>query len=368
MKKKILLTSATVLTLASVNLVASCNEEKTKEPDIPKTPEEQKYEELFNKYKEKYVGTDNYVFDDFEEFDFNNHEHYEIVNMKKLIEIDEYFQDTYLSEENKNINNNNNNIFWYFKKEEFQKLYDWIKDYNFKFKVYKDVIDKFAPNKKIKQNNNKEDIYLVKESNFDFTFSKKQDDYLIVVAMYPFIMEKLLLIPNVKIKGYFYFNSNLIFQEEMKNNYFSELSIFSNINFPNLINSKYKLFSTQKPKLNKFSEDISKEDMVKFNTSNPKINFSSILDISNTSESYFNDWYNIENDWNARENAQIIANQDSENFYDYDLTFSRERLEKEYDSEIKDYRKHIEKDSIHFILSRPLRIISTEGENEKRRR
>ncbi|MGZ9428535.1 hypothetical protein ACXX84_01905 [Mycoplasma sp. AC157] len=364
MKKKILLTSAAILAFASVNLVVSCNhEEKSKEPNFPKTPEEQKYEELFNKYKEKYVGTDNYVFDDFEEFDFNNHEHYEIVNMKKLIEIDEYFQDTYPSEENKNINNNNN-IFWYFKKEEFQKLYDWIKDYNFKFKVYKDVIDQFAPSKKIKQNN-KEDIYLVKESNFDFTFSKKQDDYLIVVAMYPFIMERLLLIPNVKIKGYFYFNSNLVFQEEFKNNYFSELSIFSNINFRNLINSKYKLFSTPKPKLNKFLEDISKEDISKFNSNIPKINFSSILDISNKSENYFNDWYNIENDLNSRENAQIIANKDLNNFYDYDLTFSRERKVRDYDVKTDERREYIEKDSIHFILSRPLKIISTEGKNQK---
>ncbi|MGZ9428537.1 hypothetical protein [Mycoplasma sp. 1012] len=362
MKKKILLTSAAILAFASVNLVVSCNEEKIEKSNFPKTPEEQKYEQLFSKYKEKYVGTDNYVFDDFEEFDFNNHEYYDIVDIKKLKELNSLYEDRELS------NFNNQNIYWYFKDENIEKFYSWVADYNYKFKVYKDVIDKFAPNKKIKQNNNKEDIYLVKESNFNFNFTEKKEEYLVAAAISSSVLEEMISLPNVSIKGYFALLSPFVFSPYKKYTYLSNLNMISNFSLTELNKGdSFKIFSTTKPKIEKLIPDISKKEIDKFNSSEPIINLKTTFDFGLKSKNDLNDWYNIENDLNSRENAQIIANQDSENFYDYDLTFSRERKVRDYDVKTDERREYIEKDSIHFILSRPLKIISTEGKNEKRR-
>ncbi|MGZ9428531.1 hypothetical protein ACR34G_03360 [Mycoplasma sp. 480] len=364
MKKKILLNSAATLTFASVNLVASCNyEEKSKEPDFPKTPEEQKYDELFNKYKEKYVGTDNYVFDDFEEFDFNNRDYYEIINVNKLIEL----RPTYESIKLENFNNEN--IFIYFKQEKTEIFFKWLLDFQFKFKVYKDVIDKLAPNKKIKYKNGNE-IYLVKESNykFKFNFSQSDKDYNEIFSINTTIMEYLLSIPNLHLEGRFAFNKALYFPEDYNNNYFSKINLLSNFGiFQYKANENYKWFSTPKPKIEKIFPGILQKEIDKFHSSSPIINVFTTENLGFTSRNYLNDWYNIENDLSARENAQIIANQDSENFYDYDLTFSRERKVQDYDVKADEKKEYIKKDSIHFILSRPLKIISTEGKNEKRR-
>ncbi|MGZ9413138.1 hypothetical protein [Mycoplasma sp. 5370] len=363
MKKKILLTSAAILAFASVNLVVSCNhEEKSKEPNFPKTPRQQKYEELFNKYKEKYVGSDNYVFDDFEEFDFNNQDYYEIINIDKLLE----FKPTY--EYVKLEKFNNENIFIYFKQEKTEFFYKWLFDFRFKFQVYKDVIDKFVPNKKIKYKNGK-DVYLVKESKykFKFNFSQSDKDYNEVFSIDNSIMEELLSIPNVNIEGRFAFNNELYLPKEYKNNYFSKINLLSNFGFSEYEdNENYKWFSIPKPKIEKFIPGISQKEIDKFNSSLPIINVFTTENLGFTSRNYLNDWYNIENDLNARENVETIANQDSENFYDYDLTFSRERKIQDYDVKTDEKREYIKKDSIHFILSRPLKIISTEGKNEKR--
>ncbi|MGZ9413798.1 hypothetical protein [Mycoplasma sp. Z386] len=361
MKKKMLLTSVVILTFASVNLAASCNQEKIEKSNFPKTPEEQKYDELFNKYKEKYVGTDNYVFDDFEEFDFNNRDYYEIINLNKLLER----RPIYKYEKLENFNNEN--IFIYFKQEKTKIFFNWLSNFKFKLKVYKDVIDKLAPNKKIKYNDGKE-IYLVKESNykFKFNFSESDKDYNEVFSINTSIIEGLLSIPNLHLEGRFVFNKVVYFPKNYENNYFSRINLLSNYTFFEYKNNEnYKWFSTPKPKIEKLIPGISKKEIEKFNSYTPIINLSTTFNFGFKSENDFNDWYNIENDLSARENSQIIENQNSEKFYNYDLTFSRERLEREYSSEIDDYKEHIEKDSIHFILSRPLKIISTEGKNQK---
>ncbi|WP_436358554.1 hypothetical protein ACR34G_03370 [Mycoplasma sp. 480] len=361
MKKKILLTSAAILTFASVNLVASCNEEKSKEQDFPKSPIRQKHDELFDKYKEKYVGTDNYVFDDFKEFDFNNINYYQIVNAKKLVKLNPVYELTHLETEN------NQNIYLYFTEESQEKFAQWMIDFNFKYSVYKEVIDKFEPKKKIKQKNNKEDIYLVKESIFDFSISKKHEEYSEIIAMHYYVMDKIIQIPNVKIKGLFALTTSFAFGPSEEHSYFSNLDIESNYSFDEREKGDHsKIFSIPKPKIEKLIPNIPKKEIDKFNSSKPIINLKTTLDFGLKSENDLNDWYNIENDWRAREDAQIIANQDSENFYDYDLTFSRERKVRDYDVKTDERREYVEKDSIHFILSRPLQIISTEGKNKKR--
>ncbi|MGZ9413800.1 hypothetical protein [Mycoplasma sp. Z386] len=360
MKKKILLTSAAIVTFASVNLVVSCNyEEKSKEPNFPKTPEEQKYDELFSKYKEKYVGTDNYVFDDFEEFDFNNINHYQIVNAKKLVELNPVFQI-------KNIKiENNQNIYLFFTKESEEKFYTWFNDFEFKYKVYKDVIDKLAPEKKIKYLNNK-DVYLVKESNYNFTLSKTKDYYSEIMAVSYFVMNRLVQIPNVKIEGLFALTSAMTFGVNDEHSYFSSLDIKSNLTFGERgFRDHFKIFSIPKPKIEKLFPNMTKKEMEKFNVTAPNIKLLTTIDFELDSDNYLNDWYNIENDLSARENVETIANQYSENFFDYDLTFSRERKVQDYDVKTDEKREYIKKDSIHFILSRPLKIISTEGKNQK---
>ena len=176
MKKLLLLiTSLSSLTLPLIS--SRCKEET----------QEQKDEKLAKKYEKEYIDKQKYVFDDFEQF-----------KMK-----DEYFKEVEPYDE---IWHSNRKIKSYYPtKKFFDDFNRWYDDFQWKFKIFKRAMNKYASKEIIEYKNPKiqEDpinLYYVKEVKFDFSRGMDAQSYCIAQFRGDFeLIEKLFNIPNLNI-------------------------------------------------------------------------------------------------------------------------------------------------------------------------
>ena len=183
MKKKILLSIVPIIVVSSPILIASsCNninyfEKRAKETD----------EQIEKRYVNEYIQKENYIFDDFEQFKFNRKRHF------YKPDVDQNALDFA-----KDSNNNYPLI------QDFEIWHaDFIRHYN----IFKNVIDKYAPNKKTKYSNINNNInsyqYFVREILFDFNVNNRIDaDWYLLISWTPEfwpMLNKILELPNLNL-------------------------------------------------------------------------------------------------------------------------------------------------------------------------
>ncbi|ACF07360.1 Uncharacterised protein [Metamycoplasma arthritidis] len=161
MKKSLLLIPIlSALTPLPLLVAAKCTPEET---------QEQKDEKLAKKYEKEYIDKQKYVFDDFEQFKMKP-EHF------KLEKDNKFWPNAWVDYPNRNIKK-------YSLTHEFDKDFDkWFKDFQWKFKIFKKVMNKYAYNEVIKYqnpNNGMEpvNLYYVKEVIFDFSQGMNPQNY-----------------------------------------------------------------------------------------------------------------------------------------------------------------------------------------------
>ena len=162
MKKKILLSIVPIIVVSSPILIASsCNninyfEKRAKETD----------EQIEKRYVNEYIQKENYIFDDFEQFKFNRKRHF------YKPDVDQNALDFA-----KDSNNNYPLI------QDFEIWHaDFIRHYN----IFKNVIDKYAPDKRTNYINAGAYQYFVKEIIFDFNVNNRIDaDWYLLISWTP---------------------------------------------------------------------------------------------------------------------------------------------------------------------------------------
>ncbi|ACF07358.1 Uncharacterised protein [Metamycoplasma arthritidis] len=133
MKKSLLLISILSALTSLPSLVAvKCKPEET---------QEQKDEKLAKKYEKEYIDKQKYVFDDFEQFKMKP-EHFRFHK-----DPDKFWKKTWFDYPNRNIKE-------YSLTQEFNNDFDkWFKDFQWKFQIFKRVMNKYAYNEVIKYQN-----------------------------------------------------------------------------------------------------------------------------------------------------------------------------------------------------------------------
>ena len=182
--KKSLLFIPMLSSLATLPLLiaSKCDQKET---------QEQKDEKLAKKYEKEYIDKQKYVFDDFDQF-----------KMKS-----EYFQlikNPSSSEAWKDYSNRNIKTYWLSKKfiEDFNK---WYEDFQWKFKIFKKIMNKYAANEIIKYQNPNNgmdpiNLYYVKEVKFDFSQGMDSQNYALELSNGEFMdILNLFNIPNLNL-------------------------------------------------------------------------------------------------------------------------------------------------------------------------
>ena len=233
--KKSLLFIPLLSSLATLPLLiaSKCDQKET---------QELKDKKLTKKYEKEYIDKQRYVFDDFEQF-----------KMK-----DEYFE----KKENSYTNNAwsdyaNRGIKTYsLTNRFFKKLEEWYNDFQWKFKIFKRVMNKYAINEIIKYQNPNNgmdpiNLYYVKEVKFDFSRHIGSQYYNIELSSSEFEqILKLFNIPNLNLNiSSNYINWDVIRNFKYEKVYYSKINIFSSFN--DILNFHMKIireiFSIPKP-------------------------------------------------------------------------------------------------------------------------
>ncbi|ACF07355.1 hypothetical protein [Metamycoplasma arthritidis] len=221
MKKSLLLIPIlSALTTLPLLIAAKCKPEET---------QEQKDEKLAKKYEKEYIDKQKYVFDDFEQFKMKL-EHF-------LLEKDENIRNSWKESW---IDYPNRNIKKYSLTKEFYKDFDkWISDFNWKFKIFKRVMNKYAYNEVIKYqnpNNGMEpvNLYYVKEVIFDFSQGMNPQNYWLTFYSDDDLMRVfgLFKIPNLNLNISSSFSGFEYLAETSFNaTYYSKINITSTYNY-----------------------------------------------------------------------------------------------------------------------------------------
>ena len=233
--KKSLLFIPLLSSLATLPLLiaSKCDQKET---------QELKDKKLTKKYEKEYIDKQRYVFDDFEQF-----------KMK-----DEYFE----KKENSYTNNAwsdyaNRGIKTYsLTNRFFKKLEEWYNDFQWKFKIFKRVMNKYAINEIIKYqnpNNGMEPInlYYVKEVKFDFSQNEAPQSYALQLGANNFsTILKLFNIPNLNLNISTILPDWTILNEmNFNTTYYSKINITSNYRLVlgNTLKKIREIFSVPKP-------------------------------------------------------------------------------------------------------------------------
>lgn len=182
MKKKILLSIVPVITISSPILIASSCDNVIKNDYFEKRAKETD-EQIEKRYVNEYIQKENYIFDDFEQFKFNRKRHF------YKPDVDQNALDFA-----KDSNNNYPLI------QDFEIWHaDFIRHYN----IFKNVIDKYAPDKRTNYINAGAYQYFVKEIIFDFNVNNRIDAnwYLLISWTPEFwpMLNKILELPNLNL-------------------------------------------------------------------------------------------------------------------------------------------------------------------------
>ncbi|AZZ65700.1 hypothetical protein DMC14_002825 [Metamycoplasma phocicerebrale] len=259
----------TILPVATLPLLSiSCKEteeQRIKREIIEKLVREEK---LTLEYKKRYIDQNRYVFDDFEPFKIKKEYFNEPENINKPgLSVKKGYSF-------KSIDSNANKQFIF---DDFDK---WYKEFEFKFNVFKKIINKYnKKNLKIYTNKNNLKfsnikLYYVKETEIDFEkvlgrgVENAIDDYLIVK-----LLAKLFKIPNLKLNcsflDYKYFTSQWLkeFDNFEFKNYYSSINLqgFWDDKNDRIYEDMKKLFAIPKPffkgnliDTNSYNDDLSK--------------------------------------------------------------------------------------------------------------
>ena len=233
--KKSLLFIPMLSSLATLPLLiaSKCDQKET---------QEQKDEKLAKKYEKEYIDKQKYVFDDFDQF-----------KMKS-----EYFQlikNPSSSEAWKDYSNRNIKTYWLSKKfiEDFNK---WYEDFQWKFKIFKRIMNKYAANEIIKYQNPNNgmdpiNLYYVKEVKFDFSRKMGSQNYALRMGRSDFsVFLKLFNIPNLNLNISTILPDWTILNEmNFNTTYYSKINITSNYRLVlgNTLKKIREIFSVPKP-------------------------------------------------------------------------------------------------------------------------
>ena len=186
MKKQILLNFVPIVAIGSPILIASSCDNTTEDNYFEKRAKETD-EQIETRYVNEYIQKENYIFDDFEQFKFDRKRHLD------RPDIDPNVLDLY-----KDSNNN------YLLIKDFEI---WHNDFIRHYSIFKNVIDKYAFEKKVKYTNINNSInsyqYFVKEIVFDFNLNNRIDAdwYLLIYKAKNFwpMLNKILELPNLNL-------------------------------------------------------------------------------------------------------------------------------------------------------------------------
>ncbi|GIZ06831.1 hypothetical protein [Metamycoplasma salivarium] len=186
MKKLLTNLSLLTLSLLPILFVASrCNPQK--EDNYFEKRAKETDDQIESRYVNEYIQKENYIFDDFEQFKFNRKRHF------YKPDVDQNALDFA-----KDSNNNYPLI---------QDFEIWHNDFVRHYNIFKNVIDKYAPNKKTKYSNINNNInsyqYFVKEIIFDFNVNNRIDaDWYLLISWTPEfwpMLNKILELPNLNL-------------------------------------------------------------------------------------------------------------------------------------------------------------------------
>ena len=257
MKKKILLSIVPIIAISSPILIASSCDNVIKDDFFEKRAKETD-EEIEKRYINEYIQKENYIFDDFEQFKFDKERHFEFYYTDNTM----YMKRSKLNEEK------------YFLFDDFKK---WHDDFIRHYEIFKKVINKYAPEKRKKYENNILNIngyqYYVKEIVFNFNLFNNQNatwSFVVTKMIAQEMLRKILELPNLKLDIALYGNrlDDIISYTLYIGRYFSNLSITTNFldteRYPK--NSHYwtngsydnfmNFFSIPKPKLSSDMNDL----------------------------------------------------------------------------------------------------------------
>ena len=207
-----------------------------------KETQELKDKKLTKKYEKEYIDKQRYVFDDFEQF-----------KMK-----DEYFE----KKENSYTNNAwsdyaNRGIKTYsLTNRFFKKLEEWYNDFQWKFKIFKRVMNKYAINEIIKYQNPNNgmdpiNLYYVKEVKFDFSQGMDSQNYALELSNGEFMdILNLFNIPNLNLNiSPILPNWTILKEINFNKTYYSKINITSNYGLvlKSVLNKIREIFSIPKP-------------------------------------------------------------------------------------------------------------------------
>ena len=233
--KKSLLFIPMLSSLATLPLLiaSKCDQKET---------QEQKDEKLAKKYEKEYIDKQKYVFDDFEQFKMKS-EYFQLIKNPSLREAWKDYT--------------NRNIKTYWLTEEFYKnFYKWFKNFQWKFKIFKRIMNKYAANEIIKYQNPNNgmdpiNLYYVKEVKFDFSQGMDSQNYALELSNGEFMdILNLFNIPNLNLNiSPILPNWTILKEINFNKTYYSKINITSNYGLvlKSVLNKIREIFSIPKP-------------------------------------------------------------------------------------------------------------------------
>lgn len=233
--KKSLLFIPMLSSLATLPLLiaSKCDQKET---------QEQKDEKLAKKYEKEYINKQRYVFDDFDQFKMKS-EYFQLVKNPSSREAWKDYT--------------NRNIKTYWLTEEFYKnFYKWFKNFQWKFKIFKRIMNKYAANEIIKYQNPNNgmdpiNLYYVKEVKFDFSQGMDSQNYALELSNGEFMdILNLFNIPNLNLNiSPILPNWTILKEINFNKTYYSKINITSNYGLvlKSVLNKIREIFSIPKP-------------------------------------------------------------------------------------------------------------------------
>ena len=233
--KKPLLFIPLLSSLATLPLLiaSKCKQEET---------QEQKDEKLTKKYEKEYIDKQRYVFDDFEQFKMRDEYFYLIKNPT--------FNDVWNDYANRNIKS------YALTDKFFEDFNKWYEDFQWKFKIFKRIMNKYAANEIIKYQNPNNgmgpiNLYYVKEVKFDFSRKMGSQNYALRMGRSDFsVFLKLFNIPNLNLNASPILPDwTMLTEINLNKTYYSKINITSNYGliFREELNKIREIFSIPKP-------------------------------------------------------------------------------------------------------------------------
>lgn len=205
-----------ILTLSTLPLIAvKCVKKELTKEELEKI--------LKLKYEKEYIDKKKYIFDDFEQFEIKD-EYFE--------EASKYKRDWQTSQDRK---------IFQFSLQFIKDFNKWYDNFQWKFGIFKDIMNKYAANEVIRYDNpynpnNSAKLYYVKEVKFDFSRGLKPQEYSIWnnASLWdntsPEFITKLFNLPNLNLNISIWSSWNYLDSTYLEKTYYSKLNIVSRFN------------------------------------------------------------------------------------------------------------------------------------------